>query len=87
MSTPTVKSTKKKVSKLVTKNIKLYFDANYICLGGSADDWWMPNYSGDYAHSNSALLTTGFNPVGRTELNFLLTCRHYNLMKRMPNGQ
>ena len=63
-------------------NVKLYFDANYVCLGGSADDWGMPNYSGDYVHTNSVRLAYGFNPVGKTEVGLLVTCRHYVLMKR-----
>lgn len=63
--------------------VKLFFDANYVCLGGSADDWGISNYSGDYAYVNPTRLAYGFNPVGKTELGLLATCRHYVLMKRV----
>ena len=53
-------------------NVKLYFDANYVCLGGrGADEWWMHDYSGDYVYSHSVQLAYGFNPVGKTESNLL----------------
>lgn len=52
-------------------NVKLYFDANYVCLGGRADEWWMHDYSGDYVYSHSVQLAYGFNPVGKTESNLL----------------
>ena len=82
-----LQSTQAKVKKVSTLKradvtVKLYFDANYVCLGGNADDWGMPNYSGDYVHTNSVRLAYGFNPVGKTEVGLLVTCRHYVLMKR-----
>lgn len=46
--------------------IKLYFDTTDICLGGSADDWWLKDYSGDYVYSEFLRLPVGFNPVGKT---------------------
>lgn len=68
-----------------TKIIKLYFDANYVCLGGCADEWWMPNYSGEYYHTNSARLPYGSNPVGKKESYFLTICRQYILISK-PAG-
>ena len=77
-----VKAKKVSTPKRADVTVKLYFDANYVCLGGSADDWGMPNYSGDCVHTNSVRLAYGFNPVGKTEIGLLVTCRHYVLMKR-----
>lgn len=77
-----VKTKKASTAKRADVTVKLYFDANYVCLGGSADDWGMPSYSGDYVHINSVRLAYGFNPVGKTEIGLLTTCRHYVLMKR-----
>lgn len=67
--------------------VELYFDADYVCLGGRADDWWLPNYSGKYFHTNSARLNYGFNPVGKSELALMLTCgrRDYTLISK-PAG-
>lgn len=30
------------------QRIKLYFNADKICLGGVADDWWQKDFDGDY---------------------------------------
>ena len=67
--------------------IELYFDANYVCLGGRADDWWLPNYSGEYYYTNSLRLNYGFNPVSKSELTLMLTCsrRDYTLISK-PAG-
>lgn len=47
--------------------VKLYFDANNICLGGCCDDNWLPLYSGsEYVYSEFFKLVPGFNPVGKT---------------------
>lgn len=46
--------------------IKLYFDANKVCLGGVANDWWLKDYAGDYWASDYFGLPFGYNPVGQT---------------------
>lgn len=30
------------------QQIKLYFDEQKICLGGVANDWWQPDFNGNY---------------------------------------
>lgn len=50
---------------IMTEQIKLYFNTEKICLGGVANDWWMPNYDGDYWASEYFCLPVGFDPVGK----------------------
>ena len=86
--TSTTKRTKAATtSEVKDAKIELYFDADYVCVGGRADDWWLPNYSGEYFYSNSVRLNHGFNPVGKSELTLMLTCgrRDYTLMSK-PAG-
>lgn len=47
--------------------VKLYFDANNVCLGGCCDDNWLPLYRGEeYVASEFFKLVRGFDPVGKT---------------------
>lgn len=47
------------------QQIKLYFDANKICLGGVANDWWLKDYNGDYWASDYFWLLVGYDPRGK----------------------
>lgn len=49
-----------------TRKIKLYFDADLLCLGGVANHWWQRDYQGDYWASEYHWLPVGFDPVGKT---------------------
>ncbi|MCT7986452.1 DUF5049 domain-containing protein [Laspinema sp. A4] len=49
----------------MTQQIKLYFNAEKVCLGGVANDWWIANYQGDYWASEFFWLPEGFDPVGK----------------------
>lgn len=46
--------------------IRLYFDAHKICLGGVANDWWQPDFNGDYGASDYFVLPVGYNPIGKS---------------------
>ena len=48
------------------QQIKLYFDAHKICLGGVANDWWQQDFSGDYWASDYFWLPVGYNPIGKS---------------------
>lgn len=48
------------------KQIKLYFDANQVCLGGVANDWWQRDYNGDYWASEYFWLPVGYDPIGKS---------------------
>lgn len=50
---------------MTQQQIKLYFDTDKICLGGVANDWWMPNYQGDYWASEYFWLPVGLDPTGQ----------------------
>jgi len=47
------------------QGIKLYFNAEKICLGGVDDDWWLKNFDGDYWASDYFWLPIGYNPIGK----------------------
>ncbi|MDL5055395.1 hypothetical protein QQ056_17840 [Oscillatoria laete-virens NRMC-F 0139] len=53
------------------KQIKLYFDANQVCLGGVANDWWQQDYNGDYWASDYFWLPIRYNPVGKSATELL----------------
>lgn len=47
------------------QRIKLYFNAEKICLGGVDDDWWLKDFDGDYWASDYFGLLIGYNPIGQ----------------------
>ena len=47
------------------QRIKLYFNAEKICLGGVDDDWWLKDFDGDYWASDYFWLPIGYNPIGK----------------------
>lgn len=48
------------------RQIRLYFNEQKICLGGVANDWWQPDFSGDYWASDYFVLPVGYNPRGKS---------------------
>lgn len=47
------------------QQIKLYFNADKICLGGVDDNWWLKDFDGDYWASDYFWLPIGYNPTGK----------------------